>query len=83
MSVANVTTRVLTYPKELAKKNDSKLEREKLITGDKFVFYSNTKKYCVNCRRGFNKKKGRDRVDSSVYIMDNVYYYKCSKCFSK
>lgn len=83
MSVANVTTMGLTVPNRLAKKNDSKLELEKLITGDKLVYYTNTKKYCVKCRRGFNKKKGRVRVDSSVYIMDNVYYYKCAKCFSK
>lgn len=53
----------------------------RILYGDRFVNSAGGKKLCRVCRKGFNKKKGRDRVDSSLISGYGIKSYRCAKCF--
>lgn len=61
----------------------AKLNLGRIMSGTRFINYDPLKKICFVCRKGFNKKKGRERVDSSMYILTGIKTFECAKCFSK
>lgn len=57
------------------------MNMNRIITGSRFFNSAGGGKVCRICLKGFNKKKGRDRVDSSMISAYNIKTYKCAKCF--
>ena len=48
------------------------------------VSFCSSKKVCISCQKGFNKKKGRKREElSKVMLTGDIPCYECAKCFSK
>ena len=65
-------------------KSHVNLHNRRLKThGMRFVELCGTCKVCIICKRGFNKKKGRMRVESSMVMSLGLKGYECAKCFSK
>jgi hypothetical protein len=53
------------------------------VNGTRFSVLYGFKKACITCHKGFNKKKGRLRVESSMLMEFGLKGYQCAKCFKK
>lgn len=65
----------------VSESNGNRYNRRLKINGTRFVELCGTCKVCIICKRGFNKKKGRLRVESSMAMSMGLKGYECSKCY--